>query len=1321
MAKSSVKKPRSRLSLLLSKWPTLATFTVIYIFILQYFGSYMLTKTTTTGGDLGSHWIMAQYLRNYLVPTGRLMGWYPHWMGGQPILQYYFVPPYFLMVLLGPLLTLEIAFKLVSAAWIFFTPIAFYYGAKGLGFERPGPEFAASLSLALTWLETVSGGNYAQWGGNVKSAMAGQFPYGISLAFAVLCIGLIWDGYHSKKRLILTAVVFSMVVLHHLYTAIVVGLAATFFILHGLKNRKLDGVFHLGKVFALGIMISAFWVIPSFAKLGWSMPPRDVFYGLPNMDWIFIHEYSIFYLIMIVGFSIPLFDYFRKGGLRNAIFSYLADLAATVAIVHMINIFLLKADTYAFYLAVISIILALQVAYLRKETLLLYLVYTYCFVFFMLYASQFTNLLYARFIPMIFAVYLLLTARALMNLTGFIKAKGFVPIIVAFLLILWLGVGLDDLIDWTLNSKTSKSIGINDMLPFNLADFKSGGKYQWYVSHAIKDAPGWLKWNYEGIEVKSPWPGIKEMYNYTAHLPLPGRLNYEYYDYGKLGTARIFEQSPAFSNRSVMESLLVESSTTFPFFYYMQKTVSETSWWPGFPIKIPSVINLKHGKNIYWVYNVQYYLVYSDTIKKMIKNESDFHYLTTIGSTEGGYFEIYSVNEDSHYADIPKREPVLVVTDYWRPFSFKWFDQTELDVPVVYTSSVGDYELDHFRIIVLNKTVDINKRPNTLIYQTEEFFKAVNASKPLDYGCSLSVYYGGELLKVNDSCVDKPLWIKIPYFPNWKTIDADRIYLASPNLMLVFPNKEQFTLYYCWLPSDIAGYVVTLVAFILVAYSLAMKVEWFNRRVHRPVIARLIKIPIFKKIIGFSPIAEKELIKITESILAFVYKNKAAIIVVALLLWAGVFALRYDAKASQCSSVCSSSGFGGYEIPAFGNVIDNYDMGSNNENQNNLRNLKCTAVCDETRKDFVYVSGGGYAEFTMHVKPNVENILSIRATDNQNCRQNDIYVDGAYIGEMYGEGEVGQRTNFDFKMPASSKSTVRVRIYHNTSKTGCYGFDVFSNQIRVPECSCMQQSSSDQRITWIFITAAGLVSLAVGVAILLYWLTYPIKSLRAGLHDRVRSSLKGSVLSKIQAKLSFVIKKLINMVKMLGKDKKKIILLVLAVVAVYMASQYISRYFQVQSMCATECQDKGFRDGYAPSKSIIDEIKFGWDYSSGYEKHNFVCTAVCDEQRRNYVYASGGAYIEFDMATEPGYENKLIFKAGNFNDLCRQNDVYIDGKYVGEIAQSGSVVPDDYEIKIPNTGAGKIRVRLDHNTSKTQCWGHDMFEARVEVPKCICS
>ncbi|MFH1126104.1 MAG: 6-pyruvoyl-tetrahydropterin synthase-related protein, partial [Candidatus Altiarchaeota archaeon] len=327
-------KPRSRKSkgvsnsqisgwknnILVKNWSTLATFLIIYFFILQSFGvkpfekslleipflnsllgNYMLTKTTTTGGDLGSHWVLAQYLRDYLVPTGRLVGWYPHWMGGLPLFQYYFVPPYFLMVLLSPLLTLEVAFKLVSAAWIFFTPIAFYYAAKGLGFEKPGPEIAAALSLALTWLETVTGGNYAQWGGNVKSAMAGQFPYGISLAFAVMCIGLLWEGYHSKKHIVLNAILFSMVVLHHLYTIIAIGLVSTFFLIHALRTRKFDGAFYLAKVFILGFMIAGFWLIPSYAKLDWSMPPRDVFYGFPSMDWIFIQEYSIFYLMIILG------------------------------------------------------------------------------------------------------------------------------------------------------------------------------------------------------------------------------------------------------------------------------------------------------------------------------------------------------------------------------------------------------------------------------------------------------------------------------------------------------------------------------------------------------------------------------------------------------------------------------------------------------------------------------------------------------------------------------------------------------------------------------------------------------------------------------------------------------------------------------------------------------------------------------------------------------------------------------------------------------------------------------------------------------------
>jgi len=1233
-------------------------------------------------------------------------------MGGLPIFQYYFVPPYFLMVLLSPLLCLEIAFKIVSAAWIFFTPIAFYYGAKGLGFKKPGPEIAAAFSLALTWLETVTGGNYAQWGGNVKSAMAGQFPYGISLAFAVMCLGMLWNAYNTKKGIILNAIVFSMVILHHLYTAIVVGLAATFFLLHALKNRKFDGVLHLGKIFLLGVMIAGFWIIPSFAKLGWSSPPRDVFYGLPSMDWVFIQEYSVFYIIIILGFSISLIQHFQKKGLKNVILIYLTDLALTVFLVHMINEFFFKHESYSFYLCVTGLLLTLQVAFLSKESELLYCLYTFAFTFFMLYASQFTNLLYARFIPMLFAIYIILSTRAILNLINWLTAKYLVSLIITLLLVMWLSFGVNDILDLVSNSKTlSLSEGYPD-LPAIATSFKSGNKNQWYVSHGIRDAPGWLRWNYEGLQVKSAWPGVRDMWNYTANLPLKGRINYEYYDYGKLATARIFEASPAFTNRSVMESLLVESSLTFPFFYYMQKTVSETSWWPGFPIKIPNVIDLKHGKDIYWVYNVQYYLVYSNTIKNLIKNETDYHYLTTVGTASSGFFDIYSVNEDSHYADVPRQEPILVLTDYWRPFSFKWFDVTNLSVPVAFKSEVDEYDLDHFRIIVMNKTINFEKRPGTVVYTSDQFLEAVNASKEIDYkSCSISESMSEELLLVNNSCVGKPLWIKIPYYPNWRTYDADRIYFVSPSLMLIFPNKEQVTLYYAWLPSDIIGMLTTITALIIITYAILLSNKTFRKEVQERLLSALSKIPLLKKLLNTLPKLEGRLQVFINNTIKVIERNKLRIILLVVLLWVFSSTLNYRTQVSLCSNACTAQGYPGYSIPAFGNVIDNYDMGYSNEKENNLRDLRCTAVCDPSRKEYVYVSGGGYVEFSMRVKPNAENILSIRAIDNQNCRQDDVYMDGQYIGQIYGIGEIGQRTNFELLLPNTSKSLVRIRIYHNTSKTDCYGFDVFSNQIKIPECSCLNALSSEQNTEEISRNIIGALAFIAVLVIVLSTLYRPLEV-----------KIKTSSLYKIQDRFTSLVKdKTSRLSNTVRKNKKLVVLAIVALILLYFAVQYASRYLEAQSICTMECQDKGFKKGYAPSKTVIDELKLGADNAGEYPSHNFVCTAVCDETRKNYVYASGGAYIEFDMAVEPDIQNTLVIKSGNFNELCRQNDIYVDGQYVGEIIKPANESGEDkYEIKLPKTGESKIRVKIDHSTAKTQCWGYDIFNVKTTVPRCIC-
>ena len=46
--------------------------------------SLLLTNTTPTGGDMGAHVWGPAYLRDELIPNGRLTGWTPDWYTGFP-------------------------------------------------------------------------------------------------------------------------------------------------------------------------------------------------------------------------------------------------------------------------------------------------------------------------------------------------------------------------------------------------------------------------------------------------------------------------------------------------------------------------------------------------------------------------------------------------------------------------------------------------------------------------------------------------------------------------------------------------------------------------------------------------------------------------------------------------------------------------------------------------------------------------------------------------------------------------------------------------------------------------------------------------------------------------------------------------------------------------------------------------------------------------------------------------------------------------------------------------------------------------------------
>jgi len=172
---------------------------VIILFLFNFFKpEYIFSKTTSTGGDMASHYYTAYYTKNYLLPHGKISGWTPGNYAGFPILNFYFQLPFVLMALLGYIISLEISFKLITILGIFSLPIATFFFFKLMNFRFPVPIIAAMSSLFFLFIES-----YSMWGGNIPSTLAGEFTHSIGLSLSVLFFGTLYKGKIRKTLLLL--------------------------------------------------------------------------------------------------------------------------------------------------------------------------------------------------------------------------------------------------------------------------------------------------------------------------------------------------------------------------------------------------------------------------------------------------------------------------------------------------------------------------------------------------------------------------------------------------------------------------------------------------------------------------------------------------------------------------------------------------------------------------------------------------------------------------------------------------------------------------------------------------------------------------------------------------------------------------------------------------------------------------------------------------------------------------------------------------------------------------------------------------------------
>jgi len=229
---------------------------LIYAFLLTYLHPELLVQDSViTGGDTASHYFTAVYLKEHLLPHGKIMGWQPGNYAGFPLFQFYFPLPFLAMVGLSLALPLTVAFKLVTVAGILGLPFGAYYLLKNMGLEKPGPDLGAVFILPFLFMEANSA-----WGGNIPSTLAGEFGYSIGLALSLVYLGRMFRDVPSGRRVFGNALVLALVGLSHGYTLLFCVIGAGYFLLT--TRNWVSRLAYVLEVNLLAFCFMGFWIVP---------------------------------------------------------------------------------------------------------------------------------------------------------------------------------------------------------------------------------------------------------------------------------------------------------------------------------------------------------------------------------------------------------------------------------------------------------------------------------------------------------------------------------------------------------------------------------------------------------------------------------------------------------------------------------------------------------------------------------------------------------------------------------------------------------------------------------------------------------------------------------------------------------------------------------------------------------------------------------------------------------------------------------------------------------------------------------------------------
>lgn len=741
----------------------------------------ILRNNTPTGGDMGAHVWGPAYLRDVLLPHWRLTGWSMDWYAGLPAYRFYMVIPALAIVALDVVLPYGIAFKLIVVSGLIAFPWCAYFMGRITKLPYPLPEL---MVIGATFF--LLDESFTIYGGNIPSTMAGEFSHSISLAFALVGLGLFSRGLDDGKYRGWAALFIALSALSHgIVLLFVFGGAAVMLLLRLDRQRLRYGIVTLG----CAVLLSAFWVVPF---LGGHAFMTDMKYGAEpgggsfNNMWEMYFPLSTTWNVLLVLFS-------------------LAGFVGSI----------LRRRHLGIWMGVYIAILMVAVKVAQNGIPVIGLLWNPRVLPFMFLL---------RYMLAAIGVYEVLTyiMRVIANERGRSTQKMNTTA--------WGSTVL-----WIFAVFSLVVIGVRfQALPgAKLVADAGGTSYAWgplkFPAHrAFSD--GWARWNFEGYEGKTSYPeyyGIVQTMKGLGENPNHGcgRALWENNsDLNKYGTTMALMLLPYWTDSCIgsMEGLFFEAAGTTPYHFLSAAALSKQS---SNPVRELRYVNNDAARGVEHMemLGIRYFMAYTP---EAIAQANEQPELTLVATS--GPWQVYELKELSLVESL-EVEPVVVkkrdgdIRERWLEIGTSYFqNSSEWNALPVADGPESWQQVD--AEVDLGRQVGEEGGPGRQVEVVVP--SAPIEQRSIDPVTISNVKKGNESISFSVDKIGTPVLVKVSYFPNWKVTGADKVYRAAPNMMVVVPTAENVTLTYKESMLDRSSYLLTLAGIVLLVFMIRRRLRY---------------------------------------------------------------------------------------------------------------------------------------------------------------------------------------------------------------------------------------------------------------------------------------------------------------------------------------------------------------------------------------------------------------------------------------------------------------------------------------------------------------